>query len=928
MWHAGGVVLALPTLAAVKLVGRTAELTWVQGLVDGCRERSQIITIDGAAGLGKSALLGAARMAAAGAGAVVLHCAPSEVERGYDHSALGDLLAPVGDLASLSPAIQPRQRLALDAALLRGAPSPAASDPRAVGLGLLGVVSALAAAPLVMLIDDVQWLDGATAAALTYAVRRLPDCGVLVLGARRSGVDGPTLPGKMVALAPLTDREITTLLSEVETGPRRLTTREVRSIVAVAAGNPMFALELARHAGGRPEGDDTLSLPNSLHEVVAARLGRLADDVRAAMATIALAGRPDLALVQRLGLGPSVLAAEAAGVVTAASGRVTFEHPLLAAAVIDSVTAGTLREAHAALADAVADPAEKVLHAARAATGRDAALAMAAAGEAARLSALGANDRATDLALLAARLTPDDDPAAHGRLVDAAELAFQRGQGAVTRDLLAAAAGRASDRTQARREQMVRAVVDFSLGGGEARQRALAALEICDTDAERVEVQSLLARVSYDDFDASLAHADAAWRLAQECELSTDVRVQVLTARATEALMAGYGLDREMFEQAIALEDAVGEHGRVLHSANSAFASYAVLLKVIDELDEARTMLASLLDDNDDDGTLPFVLSHLPQLELWTGNWDAAEEYAHRHLDVALRTGQHDQAEQARNNVAQVKLMRGDVGEAARLAADLAQRGREQGDLWTERSALGLLGLVALAEGDAPAAVPMLLRWHELAERMHLREPGYCRLRADLVEALVATGALDEAEQMVCLMRDDGERLGRVTVQAAAARVAGLLAAARGDRALALAEARRAVAEFAAGPLVFEHARALLTLGQIHRRFKEKAAARESLHAALAVFERLGAERFAERCRQDLSRIGLRAPAATALTETERRVAELAAKGRTVRQVADELFISPKTVEANLTRVYRKLGVAGRAELARWAVAAEGATHS
>ena len=270
-------------------------------------------------------------------------------------------------------------------------------------------------------------------------------------------------------------------------------------------------------------------------------------------------------------------------------------------------------------------------------------------------------------------------------------------------------------------------------------------------------------------------------------------------------------------------------------------------------------------------------------------------------------------------NLALLDVHRGEVADAAALAEEVRAAGRDAGDVWTERNGLGLLGLVAMAEGDAPRAVAMLGRWHELAEQMALREPGYCRMQSDYVEALVATGAIDTADYYAAFMMANAQRLARPSLLAGAQRAAGLVAAARGEREAAVALASAAVDGFAATALVFEHARAQLTLGQIHRRFKEKAVARQALESALATFARLGAERLAERTRQDLARIGTRTTHVTSLTETELRVARLAAKGRTVRQVGDELFISPKTVEANLTRVYRKLGLSGRAELATWA---------
>ena len=905
----------------VDLVGRSAELARLHELIESCSRRSRVVTIEGAAGLGKTALLNAARDAALASGVAVLTCGPAEVEQGYDFAALGDLLAPIADVSALQPSLDPVLCASLDAVLLRGAPRGAPPEPRSIGLALVGVVRSLVdRGRLVLLLDDVQWMDPASAAALTFAARRLPDAGVLVLAARRVPSPGFSLPGETLPLDPLTSDAVTDLLRVADTPGRRLTVRELRTIVATVEGNPMFAIELARHAARSASGD-ALSLPRSLRDVVSTRLAGVSDDVRGALSLLALAARPDAALIRALGINDLVAEAEVHGLLDTTSARVAFGHPLLAAALRDDLTPTARRRAHHRLADAVSDPAWRVWHAAHAADTTDGGLAERSAAESAALVARGAHEQAADLAILAARLTPRGDAAFHSRHVTAAELAFQRGEGAVTREMLSTASGNATTLADERREQMVRAVAEYSLGA-DARQAALAALAACTTDAERVEVQSLLARVSYDDFDVSLAHADEAFRLAERCELPAAVRVQVLTARATEAFMAGHGLDREMFERAMQLErEEAGP--QMLYSANSAFASYAALLKIAGEFTEARAMLGALLDGNEDDGTLPFALSHLPQLELWTGNWDAAEDLAHRHLDVALRAGQEEQAEQARNNLAQVHLYKGDVAEAAAIAAEMLERGRAAGDLWTERNGLGLLGLVALAEGDAARAMPLLQRWHSLSEQMHLREPGYCRLRAELVEALVATGHLDDAESIASQMSADAVRLQRPLVGAVAARVAALAAAARGDRAAALDLAGRAAADLAKTDLVFEHARALLTLGQIHRRFKEKSAARDALQAAMAIFVQLGAERFAERCRQDLARISLRAPASTALTETERRVAELAATGRTVRQVADVLFISPKTVEANLTRVYRKLGLSGRAELARWAATNE-----
>jgi DNA-binding CsgD family transcriptional regulator len=904
----------------VRVVGRENESAWIDSLLDAVRIESRLVTIDAPAGSGKSAVLHAAAEQAAQAHATVLSCRPSAVEAQYGYAALGDLLAPIRSFED----IEPVPRRALERALLR-TDGTEPLDPRAVGLGCLSVLQQLAAlGPLVLLVDDVHWLDVPSADALTFALRRLPERGVLVLGARRSGEPGPTLPGDTVPLAPLSEPSMMTLLSQFTVGgERHLTTRELRSIVTAANGNPLFAIELARHAVRHPPSiTGQLTVPSSLDAVIDLRFDDASEPVIEALAIVALLAKPRTTDLGPLGIAAPIELAERDGIVGTADGRVQFLHPLYAAAVLQRTTASVRRRLHARIAAATTDAAARLWHSALAADRPDPALAEQLAEHAVVLVALGAGDQAAEFAVLAANLTALDAPERHERFVTAARLSFQRGEADLAREMLAEAAQSTPTPAGKVREQLVRATVEFSLGSSEgARRHAVDALAHCTTDAERVEVHSILARVSYDNFDESTRQATIAMELAERCEVPPLVLAQVLAARAGEAFMAGHGLDRAMFERAIDLE-----RDAIQFSANSAYSSFAVLLKIADEFDESRTMLLSVLQHNDDDGALPFALSHLPQLELWTGNWDAAEEYGQRHLEAALRTGQQDQVQQARNNLAQIEIYRGEAGHASVWAESLRHNGRESGDTWTERNGLGLLGVIAMAEGHAERAVTILQRWRELSEQMALRDPGYRRMEGDLVEALVATGRLDEAATNAAAMQQIANRLGRPTLLAGAARARALVAAANGNRAGAVSLAQAAVDGYAATPMVVEHARSLLTLGQIHRRFKEKAPARAALEQALVVFDRLGAERLAERTRQDLARVGLRTSGGTALTETELRVARLAATGRTVRQVGDELFISPKTVEANLTRVYRKLGLSGRAELATWAATVDGRT--
>lgn len=912
---AGGSCALDSRFAEVRIVGRDHESGWLSELFTRAAAQGSVVTIDGVAGAGKSAVLALAAQMAEQSGMRVLRCQPSAAEAQYAYAALGDLLRDVADFEG----VEPIPRRALERALLRAEPDGAQPvDGRAVGMACAALWRVLSAeSPLLLLIDDVHWLDTASAEAIGFSARRLPDAGVVVLGARRTGEAGPHLPGESRPLEPLEPAAMMTLLADQAfSTDRYLTRRELRSIVDAADGNPLFAIELARHAArSAPSATSRPAVPPSIEALIAARFDHLSLDVVDALAVVAMLTRPTVDAVRRLSLTTQIEAAEREGLVSTHSGRAVFAHPLFAAAVLQRVPATTRRRLHRLIAERATDPEERWWHAAQAAEAPDAELAARVSAHAAALAARGAGDQAAEWASLAANLSPADDPALHERHVDAARLAFQRGEADHASELLRRLDGVDATPAGKVRELIVRSTVQFSLGGADlARRYALEALAHCTTDLERVEVHSILARVSYDNFDESTRQATLALELAQRCEVPPHVLASVLVARATEAFMAGHGLDRAMFEQAIELE-----RDTVQFSANSAFSSLAVLLKIADEFDQSRTMLLKVLRRNDDDGALPFVLSHLPQLELWTGNWDAAEEYAQQHLDAALRTGQHEQVLQARNNLAQIDIHRGDVVEATVIAEGIRSAGREEGDAWTERNGLGLLGLVAMAEGDAERAVQHLQRWHDLAEQMALRDPGYRRMEGDLVEAQVATGRLDAAAEGAAAMQEVADRLGRPTLRAGAARARALVAAASGLHRDAVALARAAVDGYAATPMVVEHARSLLTLGQIHRRFKEKAPARAALEQALEVFDRLGAERLAERTRQDLARLGLRTTSTTALTATELRVARLAATGRTVRQVGDELFISPKTVEANLTRVYRKLGLSGRAELAHWA---------
>jgi DNA-binding CsgD family transcriptional regulator len=226
-----------------------------------------------------------------------------------------------------------------------------------------------------------------------------------------------------------------------------------------------------------------------------------------------------------------------------------------------------------------------------------------------------------------------------------------------------------------------------------------------------------------------------------------------------------------------------------------------------------------------------------------------------------------------------------------------------------------VLGFAELSAGNLGAADASLSAAAALADRIGLAEPAAWRFHANHVETVIGLGDLERAEALLTRLERQGRATGRRWTLATAARCRALLLAAQGDTPGAIQAVDEALRHHQHLAMPFELARTLLVSGQMQRRAKHKRLARQHLDQARGIFESLPAPTWAARARSELSRIGLRPPAPLELTATEERVAVLAASGHTNRQVAAALFLSPRTVEDNLARVYRKLGVSSRAGL-------------
>jgi len=338
-----------------------------------------------------------------------------------------------------------------------------------------------------------------------------------------------------------------------------------------------------------------------------------------------------------------------------------------------------------------------------------------------------------------------------------------------------------------------------------------------------------------------------------------------------------------------------------------------------DEFGTSKNRFEQLLlafQEQGDEARRCVALAHVAVVEAMTGHLDRAGLLAAESRDLAEQTEQGTWINIALWAQSYVAAQAGDV-ETARAGADaVLGRLEDNPDATTERLARDVLGITAFAVGEYEEADRQLSRADDIDASLHVREPAAERFQADHAEAVIALGDLDRAERLVERLEARAERIPRPWICAVTARCRGLLLAARGDLDGALASVQDALDRQANLDMPVERARTLLVLGQVLRRRKQRRAARAVFEEALGVFEDVGASLWVARARTELARVPVRRASAQ-LTPTEERIAVLAAAGLTNRVVAEQIFVSPKTVEANLARVYRKLGIRSRAELGR-----------
>jgi DNA-binding NarL/FixJ family response regulator len=914
-----------------EVVGRGNEIAIVERFVEGARERLTSLVIEGDAGIGKTTMWRAGIASARAAGFTILTCRPARSERRLTLGGLTDLLSTVGD--DVLGRLPVPQRHALEIALVRAAPSGALPDQRTLSVALAGLLRDLAAAaPVLVAIDDIQWLDDSSAAILQYAIRRLTDRPVGVIATSRpdeerglaldlrTAVDGPDALG--IRLGPLSLASLHRLL-EMRLGrsfPRIVLVR----IEAASGGNPLFALEIARSLADRPERaspGDPLPVPESLSALMAGRIADLPEPTRLALLLAAAAAEPTIETLERAqpGARGALEAAIERGIVTIEDRAVRFAHPLLAQAVLGLVPGDRLREAHRVLAGATSSPDARARHLSGAAAGPDEVVAGALAEAAVAARERGATLDASALYLEAHRATPTD---LADRRLDRARLAaecfFVDLSEMVQADTILEGALRAAPPGPARAEALsIRALIRY-YHGHVPDAVAMGERALAEAGADGPHRATILGRVAFLvmqlDLERGLGLASQAVEILERHPgpVDPDVLANALLLRAVAELGSVRPTRRADIERGLALISTNGRSWEREGADGSAFG----IARLTDDLDRAIAMTRDLIRaKSGPGGDDPFNLVQLSGLLVHRGDWPEARRVAEAAMDAYRREGTDLHPSWGLRGIALVAAHDGRLEVAREAAGEGLRIALDRGDLVVAAFHHQILGFVALSAGDWTAADAHLSSVDELAERIATRHPGRFKVAGDRVEVALALGDVERARSIQATLAEAARVAPTPWVVAVGARSAALVQAATGDLDGAARTMDRAVLDHRSLPMPFEAARTLLAKGRLHRRRREKRLADETLRAALAAFEGLGAPVWTGHARAELARVGRRPHAPRELTETEQRVAELAALGLTGREIADRAFLAPKTVGNVLGRVYEKLGIHSRAEL-------------
>ena len=894
------------------LIGRDREREQLDALLTEVRlGRSRALVLRGGAGMGKTLLLDYAVQQARSF--QVLHYTAVESEAELPFAGLQTLLRPL--LVHLPAIPEPQARALRGALALEASAKTNRLAVYAGALSLLGV--AAERVPLLVVVDDAHWLDRPSAEALIFAARRLTaeSLGLLLAVREGEGTDlGVALPE--LELEPLEVAASTELLHE--RFGSTIAAEVARNLAEATGGNPLALLEVAPLLSegervGREPLPDHLPASESVERTVRRALRGLPPEAGRALLAAAASDSPiggDLAALEP---------AEEAGLVRIHAGSVAFRHPLVRSAVYHAASADERRAAHRTLADAltrVEDSDRRAWHLAAAAEGPDESVAAALEAAASRFAERGGEASASRALERAAELTENDDACArrlhaagrsaeHGgdleRAVALAERALTRGRDPSVRAaarLLAWQAnewlGLAYDDAEVEREAELLVPLDpiraatLLFASSSAAWRRLDLERALRLARKSVEIIPVSAEGAWTPWMADFA-AGNRWHLAY---------ILLLLGRPSEAdeLVRG-----------------------VLPGADLTL-NYHVYAE---RYDEGRSNIERLLHSRRAEGNVIAEMSltrSLAFVDLWQGRFPAARAGAARSLAMAESIAVPNAIAFSLAILAWLAAVEGresDAREDAARADDLAQRGL--GNTLLRARLQATLGLLELGLARPLAAIEKLEPVAELAERHGVREPSVLPYAPDLIEAYARAGERQAALRELAKLAELAGALDRRWALAAVARLHGLLG--RDDDLDEHFGAALELHEQGAGS-AFERARTELLYGERLRRAKRRVVAREHLRSAIELFDGLGAAPWSEQARRELRASGESIPrrdptAPEKLTPHELQIALQVAEGKTNRDVAAALFLSPKTVEFHLTRVYRKLNIHSRAELVR-----------
>lgn len=857
-----------------------------------CGDRP-IVTIVGEPGIGKTTLLARSLSDVPADWTWQVECLEAEADLGL--AVLAGLFEAIPD--DTVRAVPEPQQHAIDVVLYRASYDGAgAVTDRLLGATTVSVLRGLLERGSVRLvIDDLQWCDPTSLAALRFALARIDDPALCLVSTARTGQVPPLPRARDISVGPL-DAEATRRLVR-SIAPRARTAR-IDAVAASSGGNPFFARELARALATNQPG----ALPGSLRAALDRRLDALPDATHAALLDVAIRGdiRHDEIAIDDLD------AAFRADVIRIVDGRVGFTHPLLASATIEAATPGAKRRARLRAAEATDDPVLRGLHRAQA---EPASAELAAELDQAVIAARQRADWTSvrTLARSALAATPDGPRPTH-RLVELADAEV------IVGDVSAA-------------EPLVDEVLARSTNGPELVRAAAIKDIFVDEDSTAAALFGALAERAglTDDVILELRILQAMrLRMAGRVYDALDVLTEVLPAEhniawsqvigniAMYRRMAGLPIEQDMLDEATRIERAASHGAASGAPLVDARVAQAIVAYFDDRHDDARRWMTETERAAAIRGWPSRAMWYATMLETRRGRLDEAirlstdavqEIVGQLRVDALIRQGW--------------ALVWIDAHAVAAIVAE-ADATLVATDLRLRADAAYLDGFNQLLAGRPRDAWPTLLRAVELVRRSELREPS--RTPALLVgaEAAVAVGDLDTAQQYCDELAELTERSRSRWGTAAIARVRGLIAEAAGDASEAEDLLAESAASFHGLGVPLEAARSYLAVGALRRRIGHRRDARAALDRARQIGVDCGSPRLIDIADGELARLGGRVRAnSDELTESELQVARLAADGLRNKDIAANLHISTKTVEAHLGRAFRKLNVSGRTALAR-----------